>query len=144
MIHGSGMRNPISLKIICDERLGVQMNPWICILLLMVFAAIPAIAEETAQNSTNSTDQNLSEPIHITDTNRSALSPFSLNQSADMGTNLTANETESVQNQSEMNATDKKAASPTPTPVYKLSIGSVYSADYKEPQPRVFTYSGCG
>jgi hypothetical protein len=29
-------------------------------------------------------------------------------------------------------------------PVYTRSIGSVYSADYQEPQPRTFSYSGCG
>lgn len=28
-------------------------------------------------------------------------------------------------------------------PVYTLSIGSVYSSDYTEPQPRTFTSSGC-
>ncbi len=120
------------------------MIPRICILLLVVLAAIPAIAEETTLNRTNSTDQNLSEPINITEMNQSALSAFSLNMSADNSTNLSSDDPVSVQNRSERNATSPKAVSPTPTPEYRLSIGSVYSADYKEPQPRVFTYSGCG
>ncbi len=30
------------------------------------------------------------------------------------------------------------------TMTYKESIGSVYSSDYTEPQPRTFSYSGCG
>lgn len=32
---------------------------------------------------------------------------------------------------------------PTPTQVYKLSIGSVYEPDYIEPEGRTFSYSGC-
>ena len=118
------------------------MIPRICILLLVVLAAFPAIAEEDALNSSNSTDQNLSELVNITDANQSAQVPFSLNLSN--STNLSADDPVSVQNRSEGNATSQKAVSPTPTPEYKLSIGSVYSADYKEPEPRVFTYSGCG
>ena len=39
--------------------------------------------------------------------------------------------------------TETQSVEPTPTPAYKLSIGSVYESDYKEPEPRTFTYSGC-
>lgn len=39
---------------------------------------------------------------------------------------------------------DNVSSASTPKPVYKLSVGSVYEADYQEPQPRTFTsYPTC-
>lgn len=46
------------------------------------------------------------------------------------------------QTMAELNTTGGEKAAEKP--VYKLSIGSVYSSDYKEPEGRTFTTSGCG
>ena len=65
-------------------------------------------------------------------------------------TNLTfSDNTTEVLNLSNMtpgeNLTSSEKAVDKPVkPVYKLSIGCVYSPDYKEPEPMTFTSSGCG
>lgn len=64
------------------------------------------------------------------------------------GVNLTNATTEGDSNLTISQATEEgksenQSVEPTPTPVYKLSIGSVYESDYKEPEARTFSYSGC-
>jgi hypothetical protein len=101
-----------------------------CLFLL----AGTAIADEMniTDNTTQMGDQNLTN-LAFSDNTTEVLNLTVIGESNSAnitpGENLTSSE----------KAVDKPAK-----PVYKLSIGSVYSADYKEPEPMTFTSSGCG
>ena len=76
--------------------------------------------------------------IHAAETNVSN----STSQTPDMNlTNLTnSTNTTGTFNQTDENATP---ALKTEKPVYKQMIGSILPADFKDPEPRTFTSSGC-
>ena len=79
--------------------------------------------------SSMSSEQNLNLTANITNSSVSNGG----DETSSLNTNLPVQE--SGRNQSKSTANE---------PMYKESVGSVYSSDYTEPQPMTFSYSGCG
>lgn len=121
------------------------------IFLLTLFIITPIVADNADLNNSTINGVNHSDGGNTSELNTTLA--FRL-----YGENLTSQGNETIKNLTDMSETEssltnpltsgnkknQNEVSPTPTPVYKLSIGSVYDADYKEPEPRTFTYSGCG
>ena len=124
----------------------------VLIITSLLILISPLIADDTGilNNTTTSGEQNLS------NSTGNSTPPFFENTTTPFGQNLTHN----LGNETALNLTNSSAGddtnltnkdeklestgvSPTPKPVYKQSIGSVYNSDYTEPQPRIFSYSGC-
>lgn len=105
--------------------------------IFLCFLAGAALADgmNTTNNTTHMGDQNL------TTLEFDVNSTGALNLTAAGDRNLT--NTTSGEN---LTSTDQGVAKEkTPEkPVYTQSIGSVYDADYKEPEARTFTSSACG
>jgi len=109
----------------------------ICITLLFV----AVIADET-NNTTNSTSGT---PNLTNVTNESQIlsnTTFTADNLTNSSSLKSDTETSSLESDSQTTAQVTPAA--TEKPVYKLSVGSVYEADYQEPQPMTFTsYPTC-
>nr|WP_319538993.1 hypothetical protein [uncultured Methanospirillum sp.] len=104
--------------------------------IVMLFGAV--IAEDT--NSTTNSTSNLTNATNISQT---------LTNATIAADNLTNSSSLTAEGGAlDMNGSNQATAQVTPAatqkPVYKQSVGSVYEADYQEPQPMTFTsYPTC-
>ncbi|WP_319579550.1 hypothetical protein [uncultured Methanospirillum sp.] len=104
--------------------------------IVMLFGAV--IAEDT--NSTTNSTSNLTNATNISQTlTNTTIAADNLTNSSSLTTEGGAPDMNGS-NQ----ATAQVAPAATQKPVYKQSVGSVYEADYQEPQPMTFTsYPTC-
>jgi hypothetical protein len=92
----------------------------IAVLIICIFMLVTVVTAEETTATNNSTTSKVSNITNSTNTSQQV----SLENSAMTGTDSTP--------------------TPTPKPVYKESVGSVYESDYTEPQPMTFiSYPTC-
>jgi hypothetical protein len=117
-----------------------MIRPVLLLIVCSLLILIPISSGDELSNTTppaaspGDGNQSLPDPDETLMDGNATLMNLSANATAydaSLSPNLTVNGT---------NATVR----PSQTPVYTLSIGSVYESDYTEPQPRTFSYSGCG
>jgi hypothetical protein len=109
--------------------------------LFIMFILLAGAAMAAEMNVTNNTT--LTGELNLTSLTN--LTPFS---NASVALNETAGEDPNLTQAGQGNASaagaDAVVAETTPAkPVYRQSIGSTFSAGYKEPEARTFTSSGC-
>ncbi|MFH0968626.1 MAG: hypothetical protein V1862_13170 [Methanobacteriota archaeon] len=109
--------------------------PLLITFLCLLAGAVMADEMNISNNSTQTGNQTF---MNLT-FNSNATDAFNLTSAGDQTlSNMTSGE--NITNSKKMVAAEETPAKP----VYKQSIGSVYPPDFKEPEPRVFTSSGCG
>lgn len=116
-----------------------MIRPLLIIVCILCFGALSLAEEQNLTN--NSTNMSIVNASSISSEQNLNLTTNVTNSSVSNGGDGTGSlNTSSLVQNSELN----QSKSTVNEPVYKESIGSVYSPDYTEPQPMTFSYSGCG
>lgn len=113
--------------------------------ILCILSLASAVIAEESEQTVNSSGIEEQMPLNITDSvvNTTSNSTISNGSALINGTITTYPNQTSEGNTPVSSDTPHRATKTEEKPVYTLSIGSVYSSDYTEPQPRTFTSSGC-
>lgn len=109
--------------------------------IISMVTVVIAVESELALNTSGVEDQML---LNTTAGGNISYNSTVINSTYPVNGTITYNENQTREtNTSTSSDTIQNAENTEGKPVYTLSIGSVYSSDYTEPQPRTFSSSGC-